>query len=85
MSGNEIILNLENHDNFTTSELIGGLIELGKRDKNYKFNFSKYGLNFEKLKFSNNMKVILKYIKTSVKCQPNAMYEPRGMYPTIRR
>ena len=33
MSSNEILLNLDNHENFDTSELVGGLIELGKRDK----------------------------------------------------
>jgi len=32
MSGNEIILNLENHDNLTNSELVSGLMELGKKD-----------------------------------------------------
>lgn len=34
MSGNEILLNLDNHENLANSELISGLIELGKRDKN---------------------------------------------------
>lgn len=33
MSGNEIILNLDNHENLTHGELVGGLLELGKRDK----------------------------------------------------
>jgi hypothetical protein len=33
MTSNEILLNLDNHENFANSELIGGLIELGKRDK----------------------------------------------------
>lgn len=42
MSGNEIILNLENHEHFTTGELIGGLIELGKRDRQYKFNWNNH-------------------------------------------
>jgi len=32
MSGNEILLNLDNHDNFSSSELVAGLVELGKRD-----------------------------------------------------
>jgi len=32
MSGNELLLNLDNHDNFSSSELVSGLIELGKRD-----------------------------------------------------
>jgi hypothetical protein len=30
--GNEVLLNLENFDNFGTSELIGGLLELGRID-----------------------------------------------------
>lgn len=33
MSGNEILLNLDNNENLAHSELISGLIELGKRDK----------------------------------------------------
>jgi hypothetical protein len=34
MHGNEIILNLDNVENLRNSELIGGLLELVKRDKN---------------------------------------------------
>jgi hypothetical protein len=30
--GNEVLLNLDNYDNFGTSELVGGLLELIKRD-----------------------------------------------------
>lgn len=30
-SGSEILLNLENHKNFSDSELVGGLLELNKR------------------------------------------------------
>lgn len=33
MPGNEIILNLDNVENLRNSELISGLLELGKRDK----------------------------------------------------
>ena len=33
MSGNEIILNLDNHENLRNGEMISGLLELGKRDK----------------------------------------------------
>ena len=32
-SGNEVLLNLENHEHFDHSELLGGLIELCNRDK----------------------------------------------------
>lgn len=42
MSGNEIILNLENHDNFATSELLGGLLELAKRDRDFKYNWNNH-------------------------------------------
>lgn len=45
MSGNEIILNLENHENFATSELIGGLLELGKRDRNQEFNWNNHPIS----------------------------------------
>ena len=31
MTGNEIILNLDNSENFSVTELLGGLYELGKR------------------------------------------------------
>lgn len=31
--GNEVLLNLENHDNFGTSELIAGLLDLIRRDR----------------------------------------------------
>ena len=30
--GNEVLLNLDNFENFATSELIGGMMELIKRD-----------------------------------------------------
>jgi hypothetical protein len=40
MTGNEILLNMENVDNFTTSELIASLIELGKRDREHRFNWT---------------------------------------------
>lgn len=33
MKSNEILLNLENHEHLANSELVGGLIELAKRDK----------------------------------------------------
>ena len=33
MTSNEILLNLENHENFAHSELVGGLIELSTRDQ----------------------------------------------------
>ena len=33
MSGNEILINLNNVENLTQSEMMGGLLELAKRDK----------------------------------------------------
>ena len=38
MSGNEIILNLDNHENLANSELVSAFLELGKRDKDKKFD-----------------------------------------------
>ena len=32
MTGNEILINLDNHENLSHSEMVSGLIELGKRD-----------------------------------------------------
>jgi hypothetical protein len=49
MSGNEIILNLENHENFATSELIGGLLALAKHDRKYKFNWNNHPITAEAL------------------------------------
>lgn len=40
MSGNEILLNLDNNENLAHSELISGLIELGKRDKDGKHDWN---------------------------------------------
>lgn len=54
MSGNEIILNLENHENFATSELIGGLIELGNRDRNYAYNWNNHPITATALKDLKN-------------------------------
>ena len=33
MNGNEIILNLDNNENLTNAELVSGLMELGRRDR----------------------------------------------------
>jgi len=33
-NGNEVLINLDNCDNLRNGELISGLIELGRRDKN---------------------------------------------------
>jgi hypothetical protein len=42
MSGNEVILNLENHEHFSTSELIGGLLALSQHDRLYRFNWNNH-------------------------------------------
>lgn len=42
MSGNEILLNLENHANFSNSELLGAMLELAKRDRHFKFNWNNH-------------------------------------------
>jgi ADP-dependent phosphofructokinase/glucokinase len=40
MTGNEIILNLDNVENLMNGELISGLYELSKRDKDGKFDWN---------------------------------------------
>ena len=40
MSGNEILLNLDNVENLRSSELVSGLYELSKRDKKQEFNWN---------------------------------------------
>lgn len=42
MKSNEILLNMENHQNFETSELVGSLIELSNRDKNQEFDWNEH-------------------------------------------
>ena len=40
MTGNEIILNLENVENLSNGELVSGLIELGRQEGSNKFNWN---------------------------------------------
>ena len=47
MSGNEIILNLDNHENLANSELVSGLLELGKRDKTQKFDWNAHPITYK--------------------------------------
>ena len=42
MTGNEILLNLDNVENLRHSELISGLNELGKRDKHNEFDWNSH-------------------------------------------
>lgn len=42
MSSNEILLNLENHRNFASSELVGALIELSVRDQIEQFDWNEH-------------------------------------------
>lgn len=42
MSGNEILLNLDNCENLRNSELVSGLIELAKRDKNKEHDWNNH-------------------------------------------
>lgn len=50
MSGNEILLNLDNNENLAHSELISGLIELGKRDKNGEHDWNQHPITAKCLK-----------------------------------
>jgi len=58
MTSNEILLNLDNNENMTHSELIGGLIELAARDKNQEFDWNVHPISekcIEDLKFRQPM------------------------------
>jgi len=46
MQGNEIILNLDNHENLANSELVSGLMELGRRDKEKKFDWNAHPVTY---------------------------------------
>jgi hypothetical protein len=46
MSGNEIILNLDNHENLANSELVSGLLELARRDKEKKFDWNAHPVTY---------------------------------------
>ena len=50
MSGNEILLNLDNNENLAHSELISGLIELGKRDKNNEHDWNQHPITVKCIK-----------------------------------
>ena len=43
-SGNEILLNLDNCDNLRNGELISGLIELARRDKNEEHDWNNHAI-----------------------------------------
>jgi nitric oxide reductase activation protein len=49
-SGNEILLNLDNYENLTDSELVSALLELGERDKNKQFNWNEHPITEKCLK-----------------------------------
>ena len=42
MSGNEILLNLDNHENLSNSELVSGLIELGRKDSKQEHDWNNH-------------------------------------------
>ena len=44
MTGNEILLNLDNNVNLRNGELISGLLELGKRDKENEFDWNNHAI-----------------------------------------
>ena len=43
-SGNEILLNLDNCENLRNGELVSGLIELARRDKNQEFDWNTHAI-----------------------------------------
>jgi hypothetical protein len=42
MTSNEILLNMANHPNFATSELIGALVELANRDRDNEHDWTQH-------------------------------------------
>ncbi len=44
LSGNEVLLNLDNCDNLRNGELVSGLIELGYRDKAQEFDWNNHAI-----------------------------------------
>ena len=47
MCGNEILLNLNNHENLADTELIGGLLELARRDPNGEHNWNSHPITYQ--------------------------------------
>jgi hypothetical protein len=45
MSGNEILLNLDNCENLSNGELISGLIELARKDKKHEFDWNTHAIS----------------------------------------
>lgn len=45
MTSNEILLNLDNVENLAPSELVGGLVELSKRDKNQEHDWNQHPIS----------------------------------------
>lgn len=46
MCGNEILLNLDNHENLADTELISGLLELARRDPNGEHNWNSHPITY---------------------------------------
>jgi hypothetical protein len=51
MTSNEILLNLDNFENFVDSELVGGLIELSLRDKENRFDWNEHPITKKCLEY----------------------------------
>ena len=49
-SGNEILLNLDNCDNLRNGELVGGLVELSRRDADGEFDWNTHAITAKSLK-----------------------------------
>ena len=47
MSGNEILLNLDNYENLSNSEIVSGLLELGKRDPGNEHDWNYHPITYK--------------------------------------
>ena len=50
MTGNEILLNLDNYENLSNSEIVHGLIELGKRDPGNEHDWNHHPITYKVIK-----------------------------------
>ena len=47
MSGNEILLNLDNYENLANSEIVGALLELGRRDPGNEHDWNNHPITYK--------------------------------------
>lgn len=87
-NGNEILLNLDNHQNLSNSELIGGMIELASRAKSLDVDWNEHEITskcFADLKDRQprmNSKHVaqLQLIMDGLKCRDQQMWQDNATH-----